>query len=62
MSEGYEAASGQSEHLQQVMGSLVCGEGDEGQEGTRRPSRRHRGDVHQSDDNRIATRPEFLDR
>ena len=52
MNEGPEAASGQSEHLQQVTGSLVGGEGAEAQEGTRRPSRRHRGDVHQSDDNR----------
>ena len=44
------------------MGSLVGGEGAEAQEGTRRPSRRHRSDVHQSDDNRRETRPEFLDR
>ena len=62
MSEGSAAASGDSEHLQQVMGSLVGGEGAEAQEGTRRPSRRHRSDVHQSDDNRRETRPEFLDR
>ena len=62
MSEGSEAASGDSERLQQVTGSLVCGEGAEGQEGTQRTSRRHKGDMHQSDDNRRETRPEFLDR
>ena len=35
VSEGSEATSGEGEHLQQVTGSFVCGEGAEGQEAGR---------------------------